>query len=76
VTPPAAIACSPEWTFESKCTSTLRERSKHRSMGASMMVVSSIRIIPAQFSADMPASCKSKQNQVRIRSYSTNEALS
>src|SRR5580693_2129470 len=41
VTPAVATADSPQWTFPKRCTSTLRARSKQRSMGAPMTVISS-----------------------------------
>ena len=42
VTPAVATADSPQCTFPARCTSTLRARSKQRSIGARMMVTSSI----------------------------------
>lgn len=41
VTPPSATAVSPCRTFPVRCTSTLRARSKHRSIGAWITVTSS-----------------------------------
>ena len=47
VTPPVATAASPQWTLPARCTSTLRAKSKQRSIGASIRVtVSNVTIAP------------------------------